>query len=75
MFRKAIRELQEEGKIPKNKRIVLHSVRSGRIMDLLEKLPIDVVSEIVGHHSIEVTMRYVDEKKRLRDYIKILKKI
>jgi len=36
VFRKAIRELQEEGKIPKNKRIVLHSVRSGRIMDLLE---------------------------------------
>jgi integrase/recombinase XerD len=75
VFRKAIRELQEEGRIPKNKRIVLHSVRSGRIMDLLEKLPIDVVSEIVGHHSIEVTMRYVDEKKRLKDYIKILKKI
>jgi integrase/recombinase XerD len=75
VFRKAVKKLKDEGKIPKNKRIVLHSVRSGRIMDLLDKVPIDVVSEIVGHHSIEVTMRYVDEKKRTKEYLKLLRKL
>jgi len=75
VFRKAVRELKNEGKIPKNKRIVLHSTRNGRIMDLLDKLPIDVVSKIVGHSDVKVTMRYIDDKKRNDDFLKLLKKI
>ena len=75
VFRKAVRELKNEGKIPKNMRIVLHSTRNGRIMDLLEKLPIDVVSKIVGHSDVKVTMRYIDDKKRNVDFLKLLKKI
>ena len=69
------RELKNGGKIPENMRIVLHSIRNGCIMDLLEKLPIDAVSKIFRYSDVKVTMRYIDDKKRNVDFLKLLKKI
>ncbi|ACX72462.1 integrase family protein [Methanocaldococcus vulcanius M7] len=76
VFRKAVDELKKEGKIPPNKRIVIHSLRHGRAVDLLEKgLPLDVVKEYLGHRSLEVTLFYSHSKERTEKLLKIIRKL
>ncbi|XRO77325.1 tyrosine-type recombinase/integrase [Methanocaldococcus sp. 10A] len=76
VFRKAVNELKKEGKIPQNKRIVIHSLRHGRAVDLLEKgVPIDVVKEYLGHKSLEITLFYSHSKERTEKLLKVIKKM
>jgi integrase/recombinase XerD len=65
VFTRAVDELVNKGTLPRNKRITLHSLRHGRIVDLLNKgYPIEIISEIVGHKDIKTTMVYAHSKKR-----------
>ena len=65
MFRRAINELKKEGEIPKNKRIVVHSLRHGRAVELLNNgVPIEIVKEYLGHSSLETTLFYAHSKER-----------
>jgi len=76
VFRKAVDELKKEGKIPKNKRIVLHSLRHGRAVDLLDKgVPIDIVKEYLGHRSLDTTLYYSHSKERALKMLKTIKKL
>jgi len=76
VFRKAVFELKQEGIIPKNRRIVIHSIRHGRAVDLLEKgVPIDVVKEYLGHKSLEITLFYSHSKERKDKLLNIIKKM
>ncbi|AAB98346.1 integrase/recombinase [Methanocaldococcus jannaschii DSM 2661] len=78
VFRKAVNELKEEGKIPKNRRIVIHSIRHGRAVDLLNKgVPIDIVKEYLGHKSMNTTLIYAHSKERAEslEFIKKLLRI
>jgi integrase/recombinase XerD len=76
VFRKAVKELKKEGKIPEGKRITLHSIRHGRAVDLLEKgVPLDIVKEYLGHKSLEVTLFYSHSKERLEKVLKIIRKL
>uniref|UniRef100_A9A6F8 Integrase family protein n=1 Tax=Methanococcus maripaludis (strain C6 / ATCC BAA-1332) TaxID=444158 RepID=A9A6F8_METM6 len=77
VFRKAVRKLKESGDIPNNKKLVVHSLRHGRAVDLLDKgFPIDIVKEYLGHSSLETTLFYAHakerEKKMLDDIMKSL---
>jgi integrase/recombinase XerD len=65
MFRRAVNELKKEGEIPKNKRIVVHSLRHGRAVELLNNgVPIEIVKEYLGHSSLETTLFYAHSKER-----------
>ncbi|WP_423792113.1 tyrosine-type recombinase/integrase [Methanocaldococcus indicus] len=76
VFNKVVKELKEEGKIPINKRITLHSLRHGRAVDLLEKgLPLDIVKELLGHKSLDTTLFYSHSKERTKKLLKTIKKI
>jgi integrase/recombinase XerD len=76
VFRRAVRELKEEGKIPKNQKIVLHSTRGGRCVNLLDKgVPLEVVKEVLGHKSIKTTLHYANAKKRAEILLKDIKKL
>ncbi len=64
-----------KGTLPKNKRITLHSLRHGRVVDLLNKgYSIDIVSEVVGHKDIKTTMIYAHSKKRKMLLLKQIQK-
>ncbi|MBA2858641.1 integrase/recombinase XerD [Methanococcus maripaludis] len=76
VFKSTIDELKQEGKIPKNKRIVVHSLRHGRAVDLLDQgIPIEIVKEYLGHKSIETTLFYAHSKERQQKMIKDIKKM
>ena len=76
VFSKIVKELRKEGKIPQNKRIVLHSLRHGRAVDLLNKgVPLDVVKEILGHKSIDTTLFYSHSNDRANNMLKDIKKL
>jgi integrase/recombinase XerD len=76
VFRRAVRELKKEGKIPSNKRIVVHSIRHGRAVDLIEKgMPLDAVKEYLGHKSFGVTFIYTHPKERIEKNLKYISKL
>ncbi|MBA2864928.1 tyrosine-type recombinase/integrase [Methanococcus maripaludis] len=76
VFRNAVKELKSQGKIPENKRVVIHSLRHGRAVDLLDKgMPIDIVKEYLGHKSLETTLYYSHSKERQENMLKKIKKI
>nr|WP_157198857.1 site-specific integrase [Methanothermococcus okinawensis] len=76
VFSNVIKELKKEGKIPQNKRIVLHSLRHGRAVDLLNKgVPLDVVKEVLGHKSIDTTLFYSHSNDRANSMLKDIKKL
>jgi len=76
VFRKAVYKLKEEGALPPNKRIVIHSIRHGRAVDLLDKgVPIDVVKEYLGHKSLEITLFYSHSKERKDKLLNVIKKM
>ncbi|MCS3922001.1 integrase/recombinase XerD [Methanococcus voltae PS] len=73
-FREAVEELKKDGEIPQNKRIVIHSIRHGRAVDMLNKgVGIDIVKEYLGHRSIETTLFYSHSKERTEGMLKDLK--
>jgi integrase/recombinase XerD len=75
VFSKAVNTLVMKGTLPKNKRITLHSLRHGRVVDLLNKgYPIDIVSEVVGHKDIKTTKIYAHSKKRKMLLLKQIQK-
>ncbi|MBP2173264.1 tyrosine-type recombinase/integrase [Methanococcus voltae] len=73
-FKEAIKVLKENGTIGSSKRIVIHSIRHGRISELLDTLPIDLVKEYVGHKSVKTTMIYAHSKERLNAQLNEVKK-
>jgi integrase/recombinase XerD len=76
IFRKAVDRLKKEGRIPANKKVVVHSLRHGRAVDLLEKgQPIDIVKEYLGHKSLDTTLFYSHSKERKEKMIKNIQKI
>lgn len=76
VFRNAVKELKSQGRIPENKRVVIHSLRHGRAVDLLDKgMPIDIVKEYLGHKSLETTLYYSHSKERQENMLKQIKKI
>jgi len=76
VFRNAVKELKIQGKIPEKKRVVIHSLRHGRAVDLLDKgMPIDIVKEYLGHKSLETTLYYSHSKERQQDMLQKIKKI
>ena len=75
MFRRAVNELKEEGEIPKNRRIVIHSLRHGRAVELLNSgVPIEIVKEYLGHESIGTTLHYAHGDERANIMLNIIKK-
>ncbi|ABR55539.1 phage integrase family protein [Methanococcus vannielii SB] len=76
VFRNAVKELKKKGKLQDNKRVVIHSLRHGRAVDLLDKgMPIDIVKEYLGHKSIETTLYYSHSKERQQKMLNQIKKI
>ena len=66
MFSSVVKELKKEGKLPYNRRIVIHSLRHGRAVDLLNKgVSLDEVKELLGHKSIDTTLFYSHSKERI----------
>ncbi len=66
MFSSVVKELKKEGKLPHNKRIVIHSLRHGRAVDLLNKgVSLDEVKELLGHKSLDTTLFYSHSKERI----------
>ncbi|MBP2143814.1 integrase/recombinase XerD [Methanococcus voltae] len=75
VYRNAVVKLKEQGKIPKNRRVVVHSLRHGRAVELLNKgVPIEVVKEYLGHSSIETTLFYAHSKERTNILLNTIKK-
>lgn len=75
IFSKTVNTLVMKGTLPKNKRITLHSLRHGRVVDLLNKgYPIEIVSEVVGHKDIKTTKIYAHSKKRKMLLLKEIQK-
>jgi integrase/recombinase XerD len=73
VFNRTVKELVDRGIIPKNKHITLHSLRHGRVVDLLNKgYGLDIVGDYVGHKDIKTTMVYAHSNSRKK---KILKEI
>jgi integrase/recombinase XerD len=73
VFKGTVKELVGRGTIPKNKWITLHSLRHGRVVDLLNKgYGLDIVGDYVGHKDIKTTMVYAHSNSRKK---KILKEI
>ncbi|MBA2861824.1 tyrosine-type recombinase/integrase [Methanococcus maripaludis] len=72
-FRNIVKELKKDGTVPKNQWLVIHSLRHGRAVDLLNKgVSIDVVKEYLGHASIETTLIYshsTERKNKMLDQI------
>ncbi|AEF96080.1 tyrosine-type recombinase/integrase [Methanotorris igneus] len=76
VFNRVVKELKKEGKIPQNRRIVIHSLRHGRCVDLLEKgIPVDIVKEYLGHKTLDTTLFYSHSKERTEKLLKTIKKI
>uniref|UniRef100_A9A7L0 Integrase family protein n=1 Tax=Methanococcus maripaludis (strain C6 / ATCC BAA-1332) TaxID=444158 RepID=A9A7L0_METM6 len=76
VFAKQIKKLQDQGLISPNRRLVIHSLRHGRAVDLLEKgMPIDIVKEYLGHASLETTLFYAHSRERKDKMLKDIKKI
>ncbi|WP_209591679.1 tyrosine-type recombinase/integrase [Methanococcus voltae] len=74
VFKDAIDELKAEGEIPQNKRIVIHSIRHGRAVDMLNKgIGIDIVKEYLGHKSLETTLFYSHSRERTESMLNDLK--
>ena len=75
VFRTAVKKLQDEGRLPKNRRIVLHSLRHGRIVKMLEDgINIEVVKEYVGHKNIETTLIYAHANERMKNNLEIIRR-
>ena len=73
IFSEAVNALKLKGTIPQNKWITLHSIRHGRVVDLLNKgYSLDIVGNYVGHKDIKTTMIYAHTNNRKK---KILKRI
>ncbi len=71
VFKRTINDLIGKGIIPKNKRITIHSLRHGRIVDLLNKgYGLDVVGEFAGHKDIRTTMVYSHSERRKNQLLK-----
>ncbi|MBA2851540.1 integrase/recombinase XerD [Methanococcus maripaludis] len=76
VFRDAVNELKNKGKLPKNRKIVIHSLRHGRAVELLNSgLGIDIVKEYLGHKSIETTLYYSHSKERQKVMLKNIRKM
>ncbi|AEK19778.1 tyrosine-type recombinase/integrase [Methanococcus maripaludis] len=76
IFRNAVNELKKDGKLPQNKKLVVHSLRHGRAVDLLDKgTPIDIVKEYLGHKSLETTLFYSHSQERKNKMLKNIQKI
>ena len=74
VFINAVKELKAEGIIPQNKRIVLHSLRHSRAVNLLDKgVSIDIVKEYLGHKNIKTTLIYSHPKERIEREVKDLR--
>ncbi|MBP2202271.1 integrase/recombinase XerD [Methanococcus voltae] len=73
-FTEAIEILKKDGFIEESKRIVIHSLRHGRISELLNTFPLDVVKEYAGHKSVKTTMIYAHSKERLESVYTEIKK-
>ena len=75
VFRTVVKKLQDEGRLPKNRRIVLHSLRHGRIVKMLEDgINIEVVKEYVGHKNIETTLIYAHANERMKNNLEIIRR-
>ncbi len=69
------KELVGRGTIPKNKWITLHSLRHGRVVDLLNKgYGLDIVGDYVGHKDIKTTMVYAHSNSRKKKLLKEIQK-
>jgi len=76
VFRDQVKKLKEDGVIPRNRRLVVHSLRHGRAVDFLNKgVPIDIVKEYLGHASLETTLFYSHSRERKDKMLKDLKKL
>jgi integrase/recombinase XerD len=75
VFRRAVKELKEESKLPRNKKIVLHSLRHGRTVALLDSgLPLEIVMDYMGHKKIDTTLYYAHSRERKQRMLKDIKK-
>ncbi|XRO75269.1 tyrosine-type recombinase/integrase [Methanocaldococcus sp. 28A] len=75
VFNRTVNELVGKGIIPKNKRITLHSLRHGRVVDLLNKgYGLDIVGSYVGHKDIKTTMVYAHSNSRKMKLLKQIQK-
>jgi len=74
LFKWAVDELKAERKIPKNKRLVVHSIRHSFITRMLDAgIPLEVVSAYVGHLNISTTMIYAHAKERAEKHLNLFK--
>lgn len=65
VFRRAIDSLISKGEIKAGKRYVLHSLRHGRAVELLnDGTSVEIVKEILGHSDVKTTMTYAHAKNR-----------
>jgi len=75
VFNRTVNDLVGKGIIPKNKRITLHSLRHGRVVDLLNKgYGLDIVGDYVGHKDIKTTMVYAHSNSRKMKLLKQIQK-
>ncbi|MCS3901764.1 tyrosine-type recombinase/integrase [Methanococcus voltae] len=76
VFNACVKELKAEGKLAKNRRIVLHSIRHGCCVNLLTKgVNLDEVSRYMGHNRVETTMIYAHNRERTNESLNNIKNI
>ena len=68
--------LKEENKLPKNKRLVVHSIRHSFITRMLDAgIPLEAVSAYVGHLNITTTMIYAHARERAEKHMNLFRDI
>lgn len=75
VFRRTVDKLVKKGKIDGGKRYVLHSIRHGRGVALLEMgLNIEIVMSYLGHKSVKTTLTYAHANERTRKMLPDIRK-
>jgi integrase/recombinase XerD len=75
VFRRAIDNLISKGEIEAGKRYVLHSLRHGRAVALLDEgTSVEIVKEILGHSDVKTTMIYAHAKERTKKMLPDIRK-
>ena len=76
LFKWAVMTLKEENKLPKNKRLVVHSIRHSFITRMLDAgIPLEAVSAYVGHLNITTTMIYAHARERAEKHMNLFRDI